>query len=145
MLSTLTSSFIVSIIFTFLSFVHLYWAISGGVPNDYVIPKVNNKKIFSPTRSILLGIGIGFQIFAFTILGHIGVFEFPFLVDFFKYGTWGIAILFFGRAVGDFKHFGIFKKVKNTKFAYWDTNAYIPISLFITALIIVVIYHQQIP
>lgn len=145
MTATLTSGFIVSIIFTFLSLVHLYWAISGGITNDYIIPEVNNKILFSPSRLVIFGIGIGFLIFAFIILGHIGVFELLSLTHFFKYGTWSIVLFFSGRVIGDFKHFGIFKKIRDTKFAQWDSFAYIPVSLFIIILILIVIYYQQIP
>lgn len=142
MSTTIVSGFIVSIIFTFLSLVHFYWAFSGNAMQEYVIPELNNAKIFTPSKMMTSVIGLGLLLFAFVILGHIGVFELLYLNSVFEYGTWLIALIFFGRAVGDFKFVGFFKKIKNTKFAFWDTRLYSPLSLLISILTILVIYNN---
>ena len=113
MTTTLVAGFVVSIIFTFLSLVHFYWAFSGDAMLDYTIPEINNKKLFTPTKGMTYFVGVGLLIFAFIILGHIGVFELLFLNNIFQYGTWLIAFIFFARAIGDFKYAGFFKKIKN--------------------------------
>jgi hypothetical protein len=46
--------------------------------------------------------------------------------------SWGLSILFFLRAVGDFNMVGLFKKIKNTEFAKYDTWVYIPMCLLIS-------------
>jgi len=142
MTTTFIAGFVVSIIFTFLSLVHFYWAFSGNMMHEYVIPEINSQKVFSPSKLMTATIGFGLLIFAFIILGHIGVFELLFLNNIFKYGTWLIAIIFLGRAIGDFKYIGFFKKVNDTKFAFWDTQLYSPLSLLIAILTILVIYNH---
>lgn len=142
MTTTLVAGFVVSIIFTFLSLVHFYWAFSGNMMHEYVIPQVNSKKVFTPSKLMTAAVGLGLLGFAFVILGHIGVFELLFLGNAFKYGTWLIAFLFFARAIGDFKYAGFFKKVRNTKFAFWDTRLYSPLCLLIAILTILVIYNN---
>ncbi|MFK7948249.1 MAG: DUF3995 domain-containing protein [Saprospiraceae bacterium] len=145
MTTTLVTGFVVSIIFTFLSLVHFYWAFSGNMMHEYVIPEINNEKLFSPSKLMTIAVGLGLLSFAFIILGHIGVFELLFLNNIFRYGTWLIALVFFARAIGDFKYVGFFKKIKDTKFAFWDTRIYAPLSLLISILIILVIYNNHTP
>ena len=140
MTTTIVAGFIVSIILTFLSLVHLYWAFSGDGMKDYVIPEKNGEKVFNPSRITTAVVGLGLLIFAFIILGHIGVFELIFLKSVFKYGTWLVACTFFARAIGDFNLVGFSKKVKGTKFAIWDTRLYSPLCLAIAILISLVIF-----
>jgi hypothetical protein len=137
---TIVSGFVVSIIFTFLSLVHFYWAFSGDGMIDYVIPEVNNEKVFKPSRIMTSVVALGLLSFAFIILGHIGVFEFFALKPVFKYGSWLISCIFFARAIGDFNLVGFFKKVKGTKFAIWDNRIYSPLCLIIAILTTLVIF-----
>ncbi len=139
MTTTIVSGFVVSIIFTFLSLVHFYWAFSGGSMYEYTVPEINSEKAFNPSRAMTIFVSLGLLSFAFIILGHIGVFELMLLKGVFKYGTWLIAVIFLGRTIGDFKLFGFFKKIKKTKFAYWDTRVYTPLSFVIAALTLLVI------
>lgn len=142
MSTTIVAGFIVSIIFTFLSLVHFYWAFSETTMQEYVIPEINNKKVFTPSKMTTSAVGLGLLLFAFIILGHIGVFELLYLDGVFRYGTWLIALIFFSRAIGDFNYVGFFKKVKNTKFSIWDTRLYSPLCLLISILTILVIYSN---
>ena len=47
------------------------------------------------------------------------------------YSGWTIVIIFLLRSVGDFNMVGIFKKIKGTKFAKYDSMVYVPLCLFI--------------
>jgi hypothetical protein len=140
MTTTIVAGFVVSIIFTFLSLVHFYWAFSGDSMIDYVIPEVDGEKIFKPSRIMTSVVASGLLAFAFVILGHIGVFELVILKSIFKYGSWLIACIFFARAIGDFNLIGFFKKIKGTKFAIWDNRLYSPLCLIIAILTALVIF-----
>ena len=142
MTTTIVAGFVVSIIFTFLSLVHFYWAFSGNLMQEYVIPELDSKKLFTPSKLMTIVVGLGLLSFAFIILGHIGVFELLYLESAFKYGTWIIAFIFLVRSIGDFKYVGFFKKIKDTKFALWDSRLYSPLCLLISALILLVIYRN---
>jgi hypothetical protein len=140
MTTTIVAGFVVSIIFTFLSLVHFYWALSGDAMINYAIPEVNDEKVFKPSRMMTSAVALGLLSFAFVILGHIGVFELSILRPIFKYGSWLIACIFFARAIGDFNLVGFFKKVKGTKFAVWDNRVYSPLCLIIAILTTLVIF-----
>lgn len=142
MTTTIIAGFIVSIIFTFLSLVHFYWALFENSMQEFVIPEMNNEKVFTPTKASTLFVSFGLMLFAFIILGHIGVFELILFEELFEYGTWLIGFIFIGRAIGDFKFVGFSKKIKGTKFAIWDTRLYAPLCLFIAALTFLVIFSN---
>ena len=109
---------------------------------EYVIPEIKSKKSFTPSKSMTAIVGLGLLLFAFIVLGYIGVFELLSLDNSFKYGTWFIAFIFLVRAIGDFNYVGFFKRVKDSKFAFWDTRLYSPLSLLIAILTIVVIFSH---
>jgi len=140
MTTAIVSGFVVSIIFTFLSLVHFYWALLGEVNLNYVIPEVDNEKVFEPTQLMTIGAAVGLLLAAFIILGHIGVFGLFQLNLLFKIGIWFIALLFLLRAVGDFKYVGFFKTVRNTNFAKWDYRLYSPLCLVISILTFLIIF-----
>ena len=56
----------------------------------------------------------------------------------FRWGSWGICIIFFLRAVGEFRLVGFFKQVRDTEFAYWDTRLYSPLCLAIAMMALIV-------
>lgn len=140
MTTAIVSGFVVSIIFTFLSLVHFYWAFSGEANLNYVIPEIENKKAFEPTRFMTVIVALASLLAAFVVLGDIGVFGLFEFQRIFRIGTWLIAILFLLRAIGDFKYVGFFKSIKNTKFAKWDKRLYSPLCLIISILTFLVIF-----
>jgi hypothetical protein len=135
---SILSGFFLSIVFTFLSIVHFFWTFSGeGVPS-YAVPFGNTEN--KPSRALTMLISIGFLCATFVVLGHIGIFELPLFFEIFRYGIWVVGALFLWRIIGDFRYFGIFKSVKNTKFTVWDNWFYIPLSLLIALLSFLIIF-----
>jgi len=55
-------------------------------------------------------------------------------------GYWSIPTLFLIRRIGDFKHAGFFKKVKDTKFGKADTKYFSPLCLFVAVIGYVMAY-----
>jgi Protein of unknown function (DUF3995) len=55
-----------------------------------------------------------------------------------NYGLVVISLLFFLRAIGDFRYVGFFKKVKQTVFARLDSKYYSPLCLFIAVCGVVI-------
>ena len=39
--------------------------------------------------------------------------------------------VFLGRVVGDFRWFGVFKQMRGTAFAWWDTWLFVPLCLLL--------------
>jgi hypothetical protein len=126
---------LISIIFIFLSGLHVYWGLFGIKNPSRVLP--SNEKdelLMRPGRvgSILVGLILAF--FGFIYLNS--VLEFLNWKG-LTYISWGIGTLFLARTIGDFRYVGFFKTVKNTNFAGMDSKFYSPLTLFIAALIFV--------
>ena len=118
---------------------HFLWVIRGHEYNlEYIVPYVDNKPLFVPTRigaafvSVLL-LGASFLLYLTTnnVLNYI-----PERVYDMALGVLCFVMLL--RSIGDFRLAGLFKKVKDSKFSEWDTKLYTPLCvyLFISCLYI---------
>lgn len=127
-----------SLIFMFLSFIHVYWMFGGKWGNGVVIPTKDDNATpqmpgFLPTFIVALGLfAIGVYVFIKTTILDI---SFPLWLD--KFGLWTIAGIFSLRALGDFRYVGYFKKVRHTKFGQNDTKYYSPLCLLIGILAVI--------
>ena len=56
----------------------------------------------------------------------------------FVAGSWTVVMVFAARVVGDLRWVGLFKRVRGTPFAWWDTWLYVPLSalLALAALLV---------
>ena len=50
-----------------------------------------------------------------------------------RVGTAALAFVFIGRAIGDMRYVGFFKRVRGTRFARLDTRVYSPLCLALGA------------
>lgn len=122
-------------IFALLSLVHLYWAAGGTVGINVVIPTDDKAPLFQPSPLATLSVAGGLCLSMLTILGRIGVWGRAIPATFFQWGTFGLSLLFLGRAIGDFRWVGFFKRVKHTAFAKWDSWLFSPLCLLIAFLL----------
>lgn len=139
-----------SIIFLAIAGLHFYWAIGAFfgkkmVEATSVLPETNGKPLFVPSAFATLVVAIGLLIFA--KISSYSIIDFLNFTAVNKYGNLAIAIIFFLRAIGDFKYVGFFKKKINgskitSSFAQNDTKYYSPLCLFIAAMAIVIYLNQ---
>jgi len=112
-----------------LALIHFYWALGGKFGLDKALPSdVEDNRLLNPSKFMTFVVGfilLGFSYVAYKL--YTGD-ESPMIV----YAGYGLSILFFLRAIGDFNFVGLFKKVKNTEFSKYDTWVYIPLFLFIS-------------
>lgn len=122
-----------ALLFSFLALIHLYWALGGRFGYVAAIPEVNHLPLFQPG-----------PIACFLIMGCLSIATFLILMkgqlipqllpkNWVSYSIWGLAFLFFFRAVGDFRYVGFLKKIRNTKFAYLDSYLYSPLCLILSS------------
>ena len=108
---------------------HFYWAVGGKFGLDYALPTdAKGNRLLNPSTFMTYIVGfilLGFAYVAYRL--YVGD-ESTVIV----YAGYGVSLLFFLRTVGDFNLVGLFKKVKNTEFAKYDTWVYIPLFLFIS-------------
>lgn len=124
---------LIAVILSSISCIHIYWLSGGRWGILGAIPTKDGKPLFGPKPGATLFVASALLVAAFLVLGRIG-----FLVDqlfpssIYNYGIWGMTAIFFLRAIGDFNYVGFFKKVKDSKFAYWDTRFHSPLCLLIS-------------
>ncbi|HEY3742796.1 MAG TPA: DUF3995 domain-containing protein [Bryobacteraceae bacterium] len=117
-----------------LSLLHAYWALGGRAGSAYTIPVVNGRRAFEPGPAatwIVCGL---LALAAFIAIGKAGYIASGLPPILFTIGTWGLAVVFFARAIGNLRTFGFLKSITGTDFARWDTWLYSPLCLVIAAL-----------
>lgn len=115
--------------FIFLAMLHLYWALGGQWALWETIPHINGKPAFHPNAPMMIGLTV-------ALIGIASLFillacPIEALLPWTRYIAWGLAGVFFARAVGDFKALGFSKKIKDSDFAYWDTRLYSPLCVLV--------------
>ncbi|WP_134686859.1 DUF3995 domain-containing protein [Brevibacillus migulae] len=137
-------TWIVGIILSFLSVVHLYWMAGGKKGTIAALPSRGAKLLFRPTI-----VGTGLVAIALAVSGWY-VFELGGVVNrslfpgsLFPYGGWVLSLVFIIRAVGDFRWVGFFKKHKGTVFAKWDSVLYSPLCLFLGFSLVFITLTQK--
>lgn len=131
------------IIFLLLSAIHFYWLAGGKWGLNVAVPThaLSDKALFQPGIIATLVVSFGLLGFAFTEYYHLSpVAAIP--PQYHKVASALIIGIFALRAVGDFKYVGIFKKIKNTRFARNDTTFYTPLCIWL-AVSQAIIYYQN--
>lgn len=120
-----------TVILVSLGLVHLYWLFGGTWGWQAALPEKNGQKVLDPkpVDTLLVAAGlIGFGLFHLHKIGWLAL-ALPSWVN--QSGLWIIASIFFLRAIGDFRYVGFFKRIKDSLFAQWDTQFFIPLCLLI--------------
>jgi hypothetical protein len=137
-----SSGILVAVIFAALSLLHLYWALGGRWGSAVSVPSVGEKPLFNPSRAGTVLVAVMLLMAMLTILGRLGLWGAALPRWIFFWGTYAISLLFFLRAVGDFRLVGFFKRIHDTPFAYWDTRLFSPLCLAIAIIAALVAYNE---
>lgn len=120
-------------IFSVLSGIHVYWAFGGKRGLTAAIPTKDGNPLFEAGPGGTLAVAVALLVAGGIVLGRIDVFVLASMPAWvYQWGVWAIAVLFFLRAIGEFRYAGFFKSVKDTNFAYWDTRLFSPLCLFVS-------------
>ncbi len=121
-------------VFATLSLFHIYWALGGRLGSGVTVPTVGSQRTFEPSANSTILVAVALLIAVVTILGQLGFLGEIIPRWVFRWGTWAIALVFFLRAIGEFKLVGFFKEVRDTPFAHWDTWLFSPLCLVIAVI-----------
>ena len=133
-----------TIIFILLSLLHFYWAFGGVNWLHEVLPTSSNGlNKMNPGIAATLIVAFGLLLLSIVTAGNLGLFNRYLKRKYFSYGALLIAIIFFLRALGDFKFIGFFKTIKSTKFAINDTQIFSPLCLFVSLLSMVIFIFSR--
>lgn len=105
---------------------HFYWALDGTFGLNKVLPTKDGKRLLNPSKLLTLMVGIlliGFAVIAYLL--QYSIFNSSYLV----YSGWVLSIIFTARAIGDFNAVGLFKTIKSTEFAEYDTKYFSPLCI----------------
>jgi len=132
------SAILVAIYFV-IALIHLYWLFGGEKWIDKALPTdKNGKRVLNPGKLETVIVTFGLLLFSFYYSLKIEIFEVEVSRLITEYIGWIISSIFIIRAIGDFKYVGFFKKIKNTKFAEFDTKYFNFISLIIGLIGIII-------
>jgi hypothetical protein len=116
-----------------LSVLHVFWAIRNRFTSSVVIPKVNGRPAFIPSRASSIAVACALAVAAFIALaqGHVVAFHGPAAP--LRWAAYAAGLTFTARAIGDFRLVGFFKRIKGTDFARWDYFLFAPLCTLIGA------------
>jgi len=109
-------------ILSILGVMHLYWAGGGTIGKGATVPTAHGKPVLHPTPMLTVGVAIG--LFAMAAMVAVRV------------GLWLVAAVFLLRAVGDFRYVGFFKRMRDSRFAKFDSLFYSPLCVLLATLIL---------
>jgi hypothetical protein len=131
-------------LFFLLSILHFYWAVGGRVWYHDVLPtNSNGLNRMNPGTTAGLVIAFGLLFLALITVGNLGLFDKHIKRKYFRFGALIITIIFFLRAIGDFKLFGFFKEITRTRFGVNDTQIFTPLCVFIALLSLLIFVFQR--
>ncbi|WP_257311310.1 DUF3995 domain-containing protein [Geothrix fuzhouensis] len=110
---------------------HIYWAAGGPWGKRNVIPEVDGKPAFEPSRLITVAVALALTVAACVALLHGSILLSFSLASPIHWGTIAIGFVFLLRSIGEFRLIGFFKRLRGTTFATWDTWLFSPLCLVI--------------
>ncbi|KRE83092.1 hypothetical protein ASG89_13265 [Paenibacillus sp. Soil766] len=121
------------LILLFIGGVHMYWAFGGRWGSQVATPTLenSNKRSFRPGRAatVIVSLLLVSVAVLLSIQGQLLPFPSYFWVT---WGCWISVFVFALRTIGDFKYFGVFKRVKGSRFAKYDTFFFTPLCIWLS-------------
>jgi hypothetical protein len=124
-------AFLLIAVFLTLSLWHVYWLLGGLVGRDAAIPEVDGKPVFQPSVVATFIVAVALALCALLIAATAGLVSLPLSQTVLAWLTRALAGVLLLRAIGDFRLVGFFKRIRDTRFARFDTAVYSPLSLLL--------------
>lgn len=118
--------------FALLGALHVFWALGGRLGFGAAVPEVDGQRAFTPTPAAIFAVALALFVACGLVLGRAGVFGSLAPAALFKWPVLVMGVVFLARAVGEFRLVGLFKRVRGTSFARWDTWLFSPLCLGIS-------------
>lgn len=110
---------------------HLYWALGGrlgGRLEGVLLPEQDGQPVFRPSPAAAVGAAIVLLAAAAVLAIRAGALDSPFGEPTVRWAARAVAAVFLLRSIGDFRWVGFFRRVRGTRFAYWDARVYTPVA-----------------
>ena len=125
-------------IFLLISLLHLYWLFGGRLGITAALPERENHPAFTPPKFATFVVALAVFGCAVLIAALAGWIATPLSTRGMVWLGYGLSLIFFLRAVGDFKLMGFFKRVQGTRFSKFDSFFYSPLCLFLAIGVFIV-------
>ncbi|ESZ42738.1 DUF3995 domain-containing protein [Mesorhizobium sp. L2C066B000] len=111
---------------------HLYWGLGRGVGAGVALPqREDGTPAIKETAFGAMAVGLILVLVLLLVLGFIGAVRLPLAQPLLKAGIILWAIVFSARALSWSRYFGLFKRVRTTRFASYDSWFYSPSCLLL--------------
>jgi hypothetical protein len=121
---------VVAFVLCSLAALHLYWAAGGRWGARAAVPERAGAPLFEPSVAACIGVAALLFCAAALVCAKASGWSPSWLPGWWStVGTGGVAIVLVGRAIGDFRWVGFFKRIRDTRFARLDTAFYSPLCL----------------
>ncbi len=128
--------------FLALAALHVYWAAGGRWGASAAVPSKDGRPLFRPSRMGTLGVALALIAASGVVLGARGWAGNPEVTFILRGLLLAIALMFFLRAIGNFRSVGFFKQPNDSAFASLDTLVYSPLCLAIALAALVVSWRR---
>ena len=122
---------LVSLVFVGLALWHVGMALWPDKGRGGAVPTVAGKPLFAPSTRATLGVAVVLLLFAGLVAATAGLVAVSLQQSLLVWLCYGLALGLFGRAVGEFKYVGFFKRIRGSRFAKLDTPIYSPLCLLL--------------
>jgi hypothetical protein len=116
-----------------LSGLHVYWGAGGRWGLGGVLPEVQGKQALRAGPLACAVVALLLASAAGLVAAGGGCFVAPLPNALVTLACWGVTLTFTLRVVGDFRYFGLFRRVRGTAFARNDARIFTPLCLVLAA------------
>ena len=120
---------IVAGVFVVLALWHLWMAMSPASGESGAVPSVAGKPVFVPSTRATVAVAVVLLAFACLVVATAGLVPVGVSPRVLSWLCYALALGLFARAIGEFKYVGLFKRVRESRFARLDTFVYSPLCL----------------
>lgn len=129
-------------VFAFLSLLHAYWALGGRWAHEAALPFKDGGPLFRPSAVGTFMVGLVLMAFAGLAAVNGGLLGLGAPPAWFRWAGGAVALALVGRAIGDFRYVGFFKRLGEDPFARLDTRVYSPLCILLAAGMMTTIWHD---
>ncbi|MEO8177736.1 MAG: DUF3995 domain-containing protein [Deltaproteobacteria bacterium] len=122
---------LVVLVLSALAALHVYWGLGGPWGLGGVTPEVAGKPALHTGPGACAAVAALLSCAAAIVGARGGLFATPLPPWFLSLSCWAVAAAFALRTIGDFRLFGLFRRVDSTAFARNDARLFTPLCLLL--------------
>ena len=119
--------------FVGIAFWHVYMAAARGSGISWAVPSREGRPLFRPSRGATLLVAVLLLFFADLVASCAGLWRIGIPHRVLIWPSYALALALVGRAVGDFRYVGFFKRIRGSTFARLDSLLFSPLCLLLAA------------